>query len=184
MHRVNSLLDPTVIAALKRGGVVVARTDTIYGMLARANDDQAVERLYQLKGRSHTKSPIVLIDSRTQLFDEPPLHESSLLDESWPGKVSIIVPSTRAPQWLRRDNASVAYRLPDHDELRQLIRVVGPLAAPSANPEGKPPAANIDEAFAYFGEAVDVYVDGGEVTDNIPSQLIAVATNGEVTRLR
>lgn len=169
---------------LKGGAIGVLRTDTLYGVVARADDETAVERVYDLKDRDERKSPIVLVSSRDQLWDVPPPSAESVLETSWPGPVSIILPSTNAPRWIRRDNASVAYRMPAVDDLRALVAATGPLIAPSANPEGQPPAQTLAAAQAYFGDAVDFYVDGGVVEDMTPSRLIKVAEDGTTERLR
>jgi L-threonylcarbamoyladenylate synthase len=184
MKLFTSVNDPEIARILLSGGVGVLRTDTLYGIVGRAGDERAIHRIYELKGRDETKSPIVLISSTNQLFDEPSMIRRTFFESVWPGKVSVILPSSKAPSWIRRGNQSVAYRLPDDVSLTSLITQTGPLAAPSANPEGKAPAMNIDEANAYFGEKVDFYVDGGQVTLSEPSQLISVSDNGEVTRLR
>ena len=173
-----------IVDLLKQGGVGILRTDTLYGIVARADNEAAVERVYQLKHRNEAKSPIVLIGLLSQLFDRPDEATARLIDEQWPGKVSIIVPSSASPSWIRRDNGSVAYRLPADETLQSLLQKTGPLIAPSANPESEPPARNIDEATAYFGNKVDFYVDEGEVVDDAPSRLLRVAESGEVERLR
>jgi L-threonylcarbamoyladenylate synthase len=184
MKIVNSLDNPEVVDCLQRGGVVVARTDTLYGVLARADDEQAVTRVYQLKDRSEHKSPIVLISDVAQLYDAPDQQLRELCADKWPGPVSIIIPSKDAPKWLRRENDSIAYRLPARAELCALPAQTGPLIAPSANPEGESPAMNVEQAVAYFGDAVDVYVDGGQVESAEPSQLLRVDESGNVERLR
>jgi len=137
-----------------------------------------------LKGRDDDKSPIVLIDGFDQLYDQPFDETNAFLEAVWPGPVSVILPSSRAPLWIRRGNDSVAYRMPDNEDLRQLVRRCGPLVAPSANPQGMNPALDPAEAEAYFGEAVDFYVDGGQVKDASPSQLVRIGNDGSVTRLR
>jgi L-threonylcarbamoyladenylate synthase len=181
---VDSLLDDAVISALKNGDIIVLRTDTLYGVLARANDDRAVEKVYAAKRRSQDKSSIVLISSVDQLYDQPTEAEKQLMESVWPGPNSVIVKGTRAPLWLRRDNGSVAYRLPDYAELQQLIDQVGPLIAPSANPEGHVPATTIQEAIDYFGDSVAVFVDGGIVESAKPSGLYRVNDSGEVEKVR
>ncbi len=183
MNTVKNLDDARVVDCLVRGGIVVARTDTLYGVLARADDERAVSRVYALKDRSAHKSPIVLISSLEQLYDTPSLILNQVCDQHWPGPVSVIVPSQHAPRWIRRENNSVAYRLPNHDALRKLISQVGPLIAPSANPEGYEPAQNIEEAYKYFGDMVDVYVDSGQVHDPTPSQIIRIHPD-RIERLR
>ncbi len=165
------MFDQSIIDIFKKGGVVIARTDTIYGLLTSASNEQSVERVYQLKQRTPDKSPIVLISDISQIYDkyEPAVYE--VLSRYWPGPNSIILPSANGPGWITRGNASIAYRLPASEALRQLISQTGPLAAPSANPEGLPPAHNLDEAKAYFGDQVDAYVDAGDSRDAQPSSL-------------
>lgn len=160
------------------------RTDTLYGVVAKADDEAAVRRVYALKGRDDDKSPIVLIATVDQVFDELSPGHQEYVGKVWPGPVSVIVPSRQAPTWIRRGNDSVAYRMPANDELRDLLAATGPLIAPSANPQGMQPAMNIREAKYYFGENVDFYVDQGTVESREPSRLMRLEPNGEVTRLR
>lgn len=179
-----SVNDPEIARILIAGGVGVLRTDTIYGIVALAGNEAAVRRVYELKGREDSKSPIVLIDDERQIYDELSAAHSAYVREVWPGKVSVIVPSTQAPSWIRRQNDSVAYRMPDFGELRNLVRVTGPLIAPSANPQGMQPAMNLREARYYFGNKIDFYVDGGSVESPEPSKLMKLELNGDITRLR
>ncbi len=72
--------------------------------------------------------------------------------------------------------------MPDKSELIELLKETGPLVAPSANPQGKPPAKTIDEAQAYFGDSVDHYEDAG-VVEGEPSTIISFQ-NGEMTVIR
>ena len=174
---------PEIIQLLTDGKIGIIRTDTLYGVVARADNEASVERVYRLKHRTITKSPIVLISSLDQLFDQ---YDQATLERTaplWPGKNSVILPATHAPQWITRGNGSVAYRMPDSDALRDFIARTGPLVAPSANPEGDPPAMTIDEAVRYFGDDVDFYVDGGTVTDDSPSKLYRLQEEG-MERLR
>jgi L-threonylcarbamoyladenylate synthase len=184
MKVISDIRSPEVASILNTNGVVVLRTDTLYGVLARADNQSAVERVYVLKGRDETKSPIVLISDTSQLFDVVSPEVTTLTKDVWPGKVSVIIPSKDAPKWIRRDNQSVAYRLPDNLALRDLISLTGPLIAPSANPQGELPAMTIEQAVEYFGDLVDLYVDGGEVKDAAPSQLLLVRDDGSTERLR
>ena len=175
--------DGKLVQLLRAGGVAVLRTDTLYGVVARADMQAAVERVYKVKGRTPTKSPIVLIAGPEAMFDSYTEAELRDVAELWPGKNSVILPSTVAPEWIARGNASVAYRVPDDEALRDLLAQTGPLIAPSANPEGLPPAMTIEAAKQYFGDAIDAYVDGGEVKDDTPSQLFRVTSDG-LERLR
>lgn len=173
-----------VIETLLGGGLAVIRTDTLYGVVARASDEEAVQKVYELKGRDQTKSPIVLIASLSQLYDVPSRKDLNYLSSVWPGKVSVILSSRHAPEWLKRGNNSVAYRIPADEKLCELLKKTGPLIAPSANPQGMSPAKTIDEAMSYFDDKVDIYVDGGEVQDDAPSRLVKLHHDGTIETLR
>lgn len=172
-----------IIRLLREGAIGVIRTDTLYGIVGRADNEASVERIYEVKRRTPTKSPIILIHSVGQLFDTYDEAITTRLQELWPGKTSVILPSSMAPMWISRGNESVAYRLPDDQNLQELLKQTGPLIAPSANPEGKPPAVTIRQAQAYFGNEVDFYVDGGTVEDDTPSKLYRLQPDG-LERLR
>lgn len=169
---------------LRLGNVGVIRTDTLYGVVDRADNQAAVERIYELKHRDEHKPMIVLIGDKVQMFDQPSNNEKALLNEVWPGKTSVILPAPSAPDWLTRGRNTIAYRLPDNQELQALFQKTGPLIAPSANPEGEPTAVSTGEAIDYFGETIDFYVDGGEVYDTRPSTLLRFQADGSVKKLR
>ena len=174
----------SAVVRLNAGQIGVLKTDTLYGVVAQARDAAAVERVYQAKGRTPSKPPIVLIANVQQLIDEYDSETLMHIGDLWPGKNSMILPSAHGPEWLTRGSASIAYRLPADDQLRELLEKTGPLIAPSANPEGEPPAKNIQEAMEYFGDTVNFYVDGGEVTSETPSKLWQLQPNGGLERLR
>lgn len=172
---------------LRHGQVGVLPTDTLYGVAAYAFDSRAVERIYEIKQRSRDKPLIILIDSieRLKQFNielSPAQHEKTTT--YWPGPYSLVLPSkTDELAYLHRGGQSLAFRLPDKPELQDLLRRSGPIVAPSANPEGRPPAVNIEQAKEYFGSRVDFYVDGGELQGK-PSTLVKLEDDGSETTLR
>ena len=175
---------PKLIEILSSDGVGVLLTDTLYGIVAKADSEAAVRRVYALKQRTDSKPPIVLIGDVSQMYDSLPDGVDDTIDGRWPGKNSIIVPSPSAPEWLTRGSSGVAYRLPDNAMLRRLLRETGPLIAPSANTEGNPPARSVGEAEGYFGEDVDFYVDGGVAFETQPSKLFTMTIDGDFEQLR
>lgn len=169
-----------LVATLLDGGIAVIRTDTLYGIVARADDKQAVEKVYAAKGRNPGKSCIVLVDHPTRAYGE-----LDGVELEWDEPTSVLIESPTAPLWLLRENSLIAHRLPNVEWLREVIRQTGPLIAPSANPEGMPPAMNIAAARTYFGDLVDMYVDGGDVpATSAPSRLLRIHVDGKVERLR
>ena len=177
---------PEIARLLAAGRVGVLRTDTLYGIGADAHNPAAVERLYRVRGRDADKPVVVLIGDESHIWDSQITDaHRELIARYWPGRVSIILPAGTSTEHIHRGHDSIAYRLPESSEwVRQLLGQTGPLAAPSANPQGLPPASNIEEAYAYFGKTVDFYVDGGQVENATPSQLLRLEADGHLTRLR
>lgn len=176
--------DKELVDILNSGGIAVLRTDTLYGIVARADDEAAVERVYGTKGRTSRKSCIILLSDVEECYgDADELRDE--IEKLGHEPTSFLIDSPRAPEWLLRQNNELAYRVPHSAPLRSLLSQTGPLIAPSANPEGEPPARTVDEAKAYFGENVDAYVEGGEVlADTPPSRLVRVHKDGVIERLR
>jgi L-threonylcarbamoyladenylate synthase len=172
---------------LKKGGIGVIPTDTLYGIVACALHEQAVTRVYELKGRTPTKPCIILIPSVANLsaFGIFLTQErEKILSQYWPGPVSVILPcGTDVPEYLHRGTFTLAFRLPDDPQLLRFLEESGPLIAPSANPEGLPPATTTEEAKKYFGDNVDFYIDGGK-RDGMPSTIIAFSEDNSVTIVR
>ena len=168
------------------GKVGVIPTDTLYGLVGRAQDRETVERIYRLKGRQPNKPLIVLISSLDDLSKfkvKVNAKTKKVLEKYWPGKVSVILPCPNQEfEYLHRGTKTLAFRLPDYPELTHLITQTGPLVAPSANPEGLPPAKNIKEAREYFGDEVDFYYAKG-ILKSLPSTLIEVR-DGKIKVLR
>ena len=185
---------------LKKGGVAVIPTDTIYGIVGSAFSKKTVERIYDLKGRDKNKPFIVLISSFNDLKKfgiKLTKEQAKILGKFWPSKVSVILPcSSKKFEYLHRSTKSIAFRMigPKNKNLFNLIKKVGPLVAPSANPQGLQPAENIQEAKQYFGPArphdssgaggnkVDYYIAGG--TKKLKPSTLVEYKNGKITVLR
>lgn len=172
-----------ITQVLADGGVAVVRTDTIYGIIARASKKRAVEKVYEVKHRDPSKQCIILIPGSGSVRE----HSATIAKYSAPDQppTSVVVPVTNEHEWLLRGGDSLAYRVVRDEFLKKVVQAVGPVIAPSANPEGLPPARTIEEAKAYFGDQVDVYIDGGEVLEDVqPSRIIQVDTSGVVQQIR
>jgi L-threonylcarbamoyladenylate synthase len=166
---------------LKKGGIGVIPTDTIYGLVGSALSPETVERIYRVRHRSSRKPFIILISSLKDLDKfgvKLSSREKRFLENIWPGRVSVILACPyKKFAYLHRGKGKLAFRLPKNKYLAELIRRVGPLVAPSANPEGLPPAKNIREARRYFGDKVDFYLSLPGGKSKTPSTLISL--NGE-----
>lgn len=170
-------INPEIIEKIRNGGIGVLPTDTLYGIVGSALNENAVQRIYSLRKRNSSKSMIILISSLNDLgFFDIPL-EPVLLEKVktfWPGKVSIILDCSKKEfHYLHRGGNSLAFRLPEDEWLRELLKQTGPLVAPSANLEGEKEAKDINQAREYFGESVDFYVDHG-VLESEPSTIVRI----------
>jgi L-threonylcarbamoyladenylate synthase len=157
------------------GAVGIIPTDTLYGLAARAEDSVAVERLYALKNRQ--QQPGTLIAASIDQLEKLGLKRRYLtaVEHYWPDAVSVIIPcADPALRYLHQGKMSLAVRLPKRTELRELLEATGPLLTSSANHPGEPPAINSEQAQQYFGEQVDLYVDGGDLSDHQPSTIIRI----------
>ena len=164
-------------ASLKRGDIGVLKTDTIYGLVGSALSEKTVKRIYTVRKRNPKKPFIILISSLRdlRLFGIiPSPRVRAVLKRVWPGPVSVILPcENKHFSYLHRGTNSLAFRMPKKAALRQLLKATGPLVAPSANPEGLPSANSVREAYAYFGGAIDFYVNSGN-KKGTPSTIIEI----------
>lgn len=157
-------------------------TDTIYGLVGSALNSKTVERIYRLRQRDKNKPLIILIGSLKDLLTfgiNPNAYQKGILKKLWPGKVSVVFPCTKEKfRYLHRGGKTLSFRLPANKGLRDLLTVVGPLVAPSANPQGLKPASDIKEAKRYFGAKI-FYNDSGRLSSQ-PSTLIQIKNNKTV----
>lgn len=169
----NTLSNPTLIERLKAGEVGVLPTDTVYGLVCAAADESAVKRLYGLKNRE--QKPGTLIAATTEQLVKLGLKARYLkpVEQYWPGAVSIIIPNHELA-YIHLSKGSIAVRLPADHALKSLLEKTGPLLTTSANHPGEPTANTVNEAQTYFGDQVDFYVDGGDLSGREASTLIRV----------
>lgn len=191
-YRKKGEVDYELIRILKEGGIVAMRTDTVYGLLASAFDQSAVERIYLLKKRRQEK-PLIILISDFEMLKRFPIHLDSsvlrFLESAWPGRVSVVVPLRKDAlleefSHLHRGGTSLAFRIPDDEQLREVITLTGPLVAPSANLEGGKPAQSIQEVIEYFGDTLSFYEDAGVCSDISVSRIVSFLDGEEGRYLR
>jgi len=131
-------------------GIGVIPSDTVYGVVARATDKVAVERLYRLKARE--KKPGTIIAATIDQLVELGLKRRYLtaVERYWPGPVSVIIPCGPELEYLHQGVQTLAVRIPADEQLREFLALIGPLMTTSANRPGEPVAQTISEARDYF----------------------------------
>lgn len=183
MQVFHSLHDPELVALLKADAVGVLPTDTLYGVVGRATSPAAVEKLYALKHRE--KKPGTTIAATAEQLKELGI-DPEMIDQvahHWPASLSIVMPLDDSMIHLHQGVKESPFRVVADESLQMLLEQTGPLLTSSANLPGEPPAQDLSEAQAYFGDRVDFYVDGGFVGDRQPST-IARYDKGKLTVLR
>lgn len=161
--------------ALLSGGLVVLPTETVYGLAALASDPDATRALFARKGRGAEVPVAVLCADAEQalaLTDAPSPLALRLARSHWPGPLTMVLPRRPGVVWaLGEPTDTIGVRCPDHDLVRALAARVGPLATTSANRHGLPTPASATEAADQLLGAVDLVLDGGELTGT-PSTVV------------
>lgn len=162
--------------AIARGGLIVMPTDTVYGVAADAFAPAAVQRLLDAKGRGRDQPPPVLVAGQAALaalVEEIPEPVQQLVDEFWPGGLTVVLPAQPSLAWDLGDTlGTVAVRMPDHHVALEILEEAGPLAVSSANLTGKDAAISAQDADRMLGDSVAVYLDGGMSATGVASTII------------
>lgn len=161
---------------LNSGNIVALPTDTIYGLCARALDKEAIEKLYETKGRNDEKGAPVLIGDRYQLKRlacDVPRRALALMDSLWPSGLTLVLPASPVlSTLLTGEGSSVAVRMPDQALCRILAMSIGPFVATSANPSGEAPLQNAQAISSRFQSKVALLLDGGKIENTRPSTVV------------
>ncbi len=172
-------------AAVLKGELVVLPTDTVYGLGADAFRPAAVTSLLQAKGRGRQMPPPVLVGSvraASALVEDLGPYGQQLIDEFWPGGLTLVWRASRSLQWdLGDTKGTVAVRMPQHPVALELLQATGPMAVSSANLTGSQPVTTAAAAREQLGDSVAVYLDGGPCEAQTPSTIVDMT--GEMPRL-
>ncbi len=173
---------------IKKGGLVVFPTETVYGLGADATNKEAVKNIFIAKGRPQDNPLIVHIsniDMLGNIVEEIGDEERKLMDTFWPGPLTIILKCKKIlPSVVTAGLDTVGIRMPDNKIALSLIEASGtPIAAPSANVSGRPSGTNLKDIYQELENKVDAFIDGGDTNIGIESTVVKVA-HGVVNILR
>ena len=174
-----------VIKTLKEDGKVVAlKTDTVYGIVCNAFDQKAVKKIYEIKKRE-SKKPLSIfvksIDEVEKYVDPSNLTTCArrIMEKYWPGALTIIF--KKKDETLNHLTAStdcIGIRIPNDNDLKYVLDNIDfPLAQTSCNISGDKEYKNVLEIKEKLGEAIDLIVDGGDISGNIPSTVLSIEHN-------
>lgn len=165
--------DPKKIAycagIIRKGGLVVFPTETVYGIAADFSNEAAMKRLREVKRRAEDK-PFSILISQAELISnytfmtQTPLYK--MIDAYWPGPLTVVVPA-------KEPDKTIGVRMPDHPiALRLAQESQCTIAAPSANCEGNDPPSTCQEALRDLDGLVDAAIDGGPAKIGISSSVV------------
>ncbi|ARK22204.1 L-threonylcarbamoyladenylate synthase [Sporosarcina ureae] len=182
----NDRIYEQAVDILKSGGIVAFPTETVYGLGAIATDGQAVQRIFEAKGRPSDNPLIVHIGNQSDIekyaTDIPEIAEV-LVKAFWPGPLTLIMekkPGVIADV-VTAGLSTVAIRMPDHPIALELLRKLDqPLAAPSANRSGKPSPTEADHVYHDLLGRVPLILDGGETGVGLESTILDITVTPPV----
>jgi len=174
------------LGCLQRGGLVAIPTETVYGLAADAEDEEAVARIFEVKGRPVGHPLIVHLADAGELAgwaaDVPPAAEL-FAAACWPGPLTLLLRrGRRVLDAVTGGRANVGLRVPAHQATTELLRRSGcGLAAPSANRFGRVSPTTAADVFADLGPlldpARDAILDGGASPVGVESTIVDCTTN-------
>ncbi len=173
------------IDVLRAGGIVVFPSDTVYGFLADASDEQAVEKLIRFKNRPWGKPISVFVSDFGMLkrYAVVTGSQERLLSEILPGPFTVILGSrSKTSRRLESESRTLGLRLPDYELINRLAKQYGkPFTATSANLSGRAPHYSVGSFLRSLPESkkklIDLVIDGGVLPRNKPSTIIDLSAD-------
>ena len=171
---------------LKKGGIVICPTDTVYGFVADASSKKAVEKIYKIKKRPKSKPLSVFVKDFTMarglaLIDA---RQAKMLKKFWPGKYTLVLNRKPNKKLYGLNKKTIAIRISNYPFLQKLLKKVNrPLAQTSVNISGKPPINNIQEIIKTIGRSdlPILMIDGGNFKKAKPSKIVDLTREKIVT---
>lgn len=165
------------ITLLKAEQLVAIPTETVYGLAGNIFSEKAINAIFETKKRPHFNPLIVHIASKKDLETVAsyiPEKAKLLADAFWPGPITLVLPKkNHIPDTITSGKSTVAVRVPNHPlTLELLSKLDFPLAAPSANPFNRISPTKAKHVAAYFGDKLDLILDGGQCIKGIESTII------------
>ena len=177
---------------LAAGGAVVLPTETVYGLFAQALNEEAVERVYELKRRPRDKALNLNVASLEEIYafsKNQPCYLEQLYQAFLPGPLTVILQANdRVPAWINSGMETVGFRIPNHPVTLDLIRKYGPLIGPSANLSGKVSGTSFQQIVMDFQEQVsgveeDAALTGQDSTIlDLSGEKALILRQGAITR--
>ena len=180
-------MENDIIKTLKDGKLVIMPTDTIYGIIGDATNEDVINKVYEVKERPHDKPLLILVSNLSMLHElvtEIPKETEKIINKFWPGPLTILFKkSSKVSDALTANSALVAIRMPNDKRLLNIMNHLNrPLISTSANISSHNAITNPNQLEEKMKEKIDLIVDEGTV-NNEASTLITIV-NGKIEILR
>jgi L-threonylcarbamoyladenylate synthase len=176
----SSLNDQTLVELIKNGAVGVLPSDTVYGLMAAIRHPEAVKKLYATKPRELAPGTIIAASIEDLASVGFKLDQLKQVEHFWPASLSVVLDASDINTDVKQARVDLPVRIPDSPELSQLLKQTGPLMTTSANAPKQPTSTSVAMAKMYFGDSVDYYVDGGDLSHRPPSTIIGIKPDGSI----
>ncbi|MBF0505533.1 MAG: threonylcarbamoyl-AMP synthase [Nitrospirae bacterium] len=167
------------VQMLRQGGIISYPTETFYGLGAKYDMGPALQKLYVIKQRPLQKAMPLIIGDMAQLSilaRSIPDSAVLLMRKFWPGPLTLLLEARPGLSHFIVYENKVAVRMPGESFALRLAKASGfPVTATSANISGRSPGKNASMVLNYFGDAVDLIIDGGESGSESPSTIVDVS---------
>jgi L-threonylcarbamoyladenylate synthase len=193
-ERIDRAAVQKAVSLLRREGVLVYPTETVYGLGGNALSRKVYDRVKGLKGGDRTGPMLVLIPDAgavPSLVAFVPPAARILMERFWPGPLTLVMRTNpQFPPWAGDPGGTLGIRFSPDPVCRILLEEFGnPILSTSANPSGRVPARDAQEAVAYFEGNIDAVIDGGPRLSGVPSTVVDLSQDppflireGAVTR--
>ena len=176
----------TAADVLRSGGIIGMPTETVYGLAALAQNERAVHRVFDTKGRPRQHPLIIHISSLDEAMKYGKFNETAvaLASAFWPGPLTLLVPRTSlVADWVTGGRDSVALRVPSHSIAQQLLKSVAEgVVAPSANRFGKVSPTSAEHVLLDLGDDVDAILEGGPCEVGVESTIVECTDTFQILR--
>jgi L-threonylcarbamoyladenylate synthase len=162
-------------SVIRKGGVAIYPTETVYGLGCAPSDPDATKRILQIKQRADNPLPLICssIEMARIIVQFNPTAEK-LAKRFWPGPLMLVLPKKLDyPIWVTRGKNTLGIRVPGSEVSRRLAELsAGVIVSTSANKSGANPPITVQEAINQIGKEVDVVIDGGPSLGQLPSTIL------------
>jgi len=159
---------------IKKGGIAVVPTETVYGLIVDAFNIGAQKALYKIKNRD-VKKPLIVMSyniENLRIFVDISGKALKIAEKFWPGQLTLIFPTTEMGKILSGGRKDLGVRIPNSRFMLKLLKEIdNPVFTTSANVSNKKSAKDIDEVLG-LDRMVDIIVDGGRCRFSFESTVV------------